>query len=77
MVWRGRQLGDDPLKIWREAFAASRGATIEAGVNMAREEAWRRMRARGYQVISQGVAMQRPHAAGFNRPDAWVIDDWR
>ena len=60
-----------------EAFAASRGATIEAGVNMAREKAWRRMRARGYQVISQGVAMQRPHAAGFNRPDAWVIDDWR
>jgi GNAT superfamily N-acetyltransferase len=60
-----------------EAFAASRGAVVEAGVNMAREEAWRHMRARGYQVISQGVAMQRPHADGFNRPDAWVIDDWR
>jgi GNAT superfamily N-acetyltransferase len=60
-----------------EAFAASRGTTMEAGVNMAREGAFRRMRARGYQVISQGVAMQRPHAAGFNRPDAWVIDDWR
>jgi GNAT superfamily N-acetyltransferase len=60
-----------------EAFAASRGAVVEAGVNMAREEAWRRMRARGYQVINQGVAMQRPHADGFNRPDAWVIDDWR
>jgi GNAT superfamily N-acetyltransferase len=60
-----------------EAFAASRGAAIEAGVNMAREDASRRMRARGYQVISQGVAMQRPHADGFNRPDAYVIDDWR
>jgi GNAT superfamily N-acetyltransferase len=60
-----------------EAFAASRGATIEAGVNMAREDAWRRMRARGYRVITQGVAMQRPHADGFNRPDAYVIDDWR
>jgi GNAT superfamily N-acetyltransferase len=60
-----------------EAFAASRGAVVEAGVNMAREEAWRRMRDRGYQVITQGVAMQRPHAEGFNRPDAWVIDDWR
>jgi GNAT superfamily N-acetyltransferase len=60
-----------------EAFAASRGAVVEAGVNMAREEACRRMRARGYQVITQGVAMQRPHADGFNRADAWVIDDWR
>jgi hypothetical protein len=25
----------------------------------------------------QGVAMQRPHADGFNRADAYVIDDWR
>jgi GNAT superfamily N-acetyltransferase len=60
-----------------EGFAASRGASIEAGVNLAREDAYRRMRARGYRVISQGVAMQRPHAAGFNRADAYVIDDWR
>jgi len=60
-----------------EAFAASRGAIVEAGVNMAREDAWRRMRARGYQVVTQGVAMQRPHADGFNRPGAYVIDDWR
>jgi hypothetical protein len=60
-----------------EAFAASRGATIEAGVNLAREDAFRHMRSRGYRVITQGVAMQRPHADGFNRPGAWVIDDWR
>jgi len=25
----------------------------------------------------QGVAMQRPHVEGFNRADAFVIDDWR
>lgn len=60
-----------------EAFAVSRGASIEAGVNLAREDAYRRMRARGYRVTTQGVAMQRPHAAGFNRADAYVIDDWR
>jgi len=60
-----------------DVFAASRGATIEAGVNLAREDAYRRMRARGYRVTTQGVAMQRPHAAGFNRADAYVIDDWR
>ncbi len=60
-----------------EAFAASRGVAVEAGVNLARENAYRRMRARGYRVTVQGVAMQRPHAEGFNRADAYVIDDWR
>jgi len=60
-----------------EAFAASRGVTVEAGVNLAREDAYRRMRAREYRVVTQGVAMQRPHADGFNRADAYVIDDWR
>jgi hypothetical protein len=60
-----------------DGFAASRGATIEAGVNLAREDAYRRMRAHGYRVSMQGVAMQRPHADGFNRDDVYVIDDWR
>ena len=60
-----------------DAFAASRGATLEAGVNLAREGAYRRMRARGFRVTMQGVAMQRPHHEGFNHADAYVIDDWR
>jgi len=60
-----------------EAFASSRGATVEAGVNLAREDAYRRLRSHGYLVTMQGVAMQRPHADGFNRADAYVIDDWR
>ena len=60
-----------------EAFASSRGATVEAGVNLAREDAYRRMRSHGFRVAMQGVAMQRPHADGFNRADAYVIDDWR
>jgi hypothetical protein len=60
-----------------EAFASSRGVPIEAGVNAAREDAYRRMRSRGYRVAIQGVAMHRPHADGFNRADAYVIDDWR
>ena len=60
-----------------DAFAASRGAAIEAGVNLAREDAYRRMRSHGFRVTTQGVAMQRPHADGFNRADAYVIDDWR
>jgi hypothetical protein len=60
-----------------EAFASTRGAILEAGVNLAREDAYRRMLAHGYRVTIQGVSMQRPHAEGFNRPDAYVIDDWR
>jgi hypothetical protein len=60
-----------------DAFALSRGTTIEAGVNLAREDAYRRMRAHGYRVILQGIAMQRPHADGFNRAGVYVIDDWR
>ena len=60
-----------------EAFASSRGATIEAGVNLAREDAYRRLRSHGYRVTMQGVAMQNPHADGFNRSDVYVIDDWR
>jgi len=35
------------------------------------------MRARGYRVTAQGVAMQRPHAEGFNRAGVYVMDDWR
>src|SRR5271170_5662017 len=67
----------DQLLAACEGFASSRGATIEAGVNLAREDAYRRMRSRGYRVAAQGVAMQRPHGDGFNRADAYVIDDWR
>jgi GNAT superfamily N-acetyltransferase len=59
-----------------EAFAHGRGVSIEAGVNLARENAYEIMRARGYKVSMTGVAMQRPHADGFNRSDVFVIDDW-
>lgn len=60
-----------------DVFALSRGASLEGGVSLAREDAFRRMRAHGWQVKAQGVAMVRPHAPGHNRPDAYVIDDWR
>ncbi len=75
----GAGAGDrfDKLLAACDAFAASRGAAIEAGINLAREDAFRRMRSHGYRAMMQGVAMQRPHAPGFNRADAYVIDDWR
>jgi GNAT superfamily N-acetyltransferase len=59
------------------AFAESHGVAIEAGVNLARQDAFRRMRDHGFRVSMQGVAMQRPHNEGFNRVDAYVMDDWR
>jgi GNAT superfamily N-acetyltransferase len=75
----GRGAGErlDKLLAACESFASSRGAAVEAGVNLAREHAYERMRARGYRVDMQGVAMQRPHIDGFNRADAYVLDDWR
>ncbi len=60
-----------------EAFAVSRSAKLEAGVHLTRVGAFQAMRARGYQVKVQGVAMQRPHVEGHNRADCWLIDDWR
>jgi GNAT superfamily N-acetyltransferase len=60
-----------------DAFASSRGTAIEAGTNLARDDAFRRMRAHGYRVAMQGVSMQRPHIDGFNRGGVYVIDDWR
>ena len=60
-----------------DAFASSRGVPVEAGVNLAREDAFRRMRTHGYRAMTQGVAMLRPNIPGFNRPDVYVIDDWR
>ena len=52
-----------------EGFAATRGAQkIDAGVNMARHEAYRIMVDRGFRTFLQGVAMQRPNEEGFNRP---------
>ena len=58
-------------------FAVSRNASLEAGMNLAREDAYRRMRAHGFRAYAQGVSMQRPHAPGHNRGDVYVIDDWR
>lgn len=60
-----------------DGLAASLGTSIEVGVNLAREDAFRRMRAHGYRATMQGVAMQQPNAAGFNGPNAYVMDDWR
>jgi hypothetical protein len=32
---------------------------------------------RGFRREQQGVAMHRPNEDAYNRPDSFVIDDWR
>jgi GNAT superfamily N-acetyltransferase len=60
------------------ALAASIGmSTLVAGVNTAREEAYRAMLARGFRTQIQGVAMHRPNEPGYSRPGLFVLDDWR
>ena len=61
-----------------EALAADQGLLrLVAGVNTARQEAYRSMLDRGFRTNLQGVAMQRGGDAGYNRPDVFLIDDWR
>jgi GNAT superfamily N-acetyltransferase len=61
-----------------ESFAASHGARrLIAGGNMAREEAYQALVARGFRTDLQGVSMHRPNEPGYSRPGAYVIDDWR
>jgi N-acetylglutamate synthase-like GNAT family acetyltransferase len=60
------------------ALAAATGmSTLVAGVNTAREEAYRAMLARGFRTQIQGVAMHRPNEPGYSRPGLFVLDDWR
>lgn len=61
-----------------ESLAAERGLTkMEAGVNLARGAAYRTLLRHGYRTAMQGVAMQKPDRQAHNRPDVFVIDDWR
>jgi hypothetical protein len=60
------------------ALAAEAGmGRVLAGVNLAREEAYRQMKSLGFRTEIQGVAMERDNRPGFNRPGVFVLDDWR
>ena len=51
--------------------------TLVAGVNLARLDAYREMLQMGFRTTMQGVVMQRHSEPGYNRPDVFLIDDWR
>jgi hypothetical protein len=50
---------------------------LTAGVNTGRREAYNIMLNHGFRTIQQGVAMHRPDEPGYDRPNIFVIDDWR
>jgi hypothetical protein len=52
-------------------------ANLLAGVNTAREEAYRHMVKRGFRPEIQVVTMHRPNEAGYSRPGVFALDDWR
>jgi len=61
-----------------EFLAIERGLTrLEAGVNLNRGAAYRRMCERGFRTHISGVAMHRDDSPAYNRSDVFVIDDWR
>jgi len=61
-----------------DSFAVSRRLKrIEAGVNLARQEAHQKMLARGFRIAFQGVTMHKPNEPGYSRSGVYVIDDWR
>lgn len=61
-----------------EGLTVGRGLhRLEAGVNLGRIQAYRAMLRHGFRSNVQGVAMHRPDSPGYNRPDVYVIDDWR
>lgn len=61
-----------------EAFGFKQGLTkLQAGVNTSRHQAYQTMLNLGFRTEITGVAMQKQNQSGFNRPDVFVLDDWR
>ena len=67
------RLLDGAVALAREAGQQS----VLAGVNLAREEAYRHMCARGFRSQLQVVTLHRPNEPGYSRPGAFALDDWR
>ncbi|MCC3425148.1 MAG: GNAT family N-acetyltransferase [Microcoleus sp. PH2017_29_MFU_D_A] len=61
-----------------EAFGASQKMLrLRAGVNTSHDAAYTRMVDRHFRTESTGLVMHRPNDPGYNRPEVFVLDDWR
>lgn len=59
-------------------FAASRGVKLlTAGMNLSHQDAYHEMLHAGFRSTRQGVVMERDAKPGYNRPEVFLIDDWR
>jgi GNAT superfamily N-acetyltransferase len=65
------------IDVCREFARANGARTLSAGVNLARLDAYREMLQAGFRSTTQGVALERNGAPGYNRPDVFLMDDWR
>jgi ribosomal protein S18 acetylase RimI-like enzyme len=74
---KGPQLFDRLLDACQSFAMSRRLERIEAGVNLARHDAYQQMLARGFRTALQGVAMHKPNESGYSRSGVYVIDDWR
>ena len=74
----GQSASFDRLLQAVETFAARQGLqTVVAGANAGRPEAYRQMIDRNYRADRVGVAMQHNNDPAYNRPETYIIDDWR
>lgn len=79
-VRSGRHAGEQFEKLLDrcEAYGASQNLSrLVAGVNTSRDAAYTRMLARQFRTEVTGVVMQKPNEPSYNRPDVFVLDDWR
>lgn len=61
-----------------DRYAAALGVPkVAFGINTSRTNAYRILLNRGFRLIRTGVAMHLPNIDAYNRPEAFVLDDWR
>jgi hypothetical protein len=59
-------------------FASQQGLSrLVAGANTSRRQAYGKMLSKGFRIDMLGVVMQNGIDFGYNRPDVYILDDWR
>jgi hypothetical protein len=59
-------------------FASQQGLSrLVAGANTSRRQAYGKMLSKGFRIDMLGVMMQNGVDVGYNRPDVYILDDWR
>jgi hypothetical protein len=59
-------------------FALQQGLSrLVAGANTSRRQAYGKVLSKGFRIDMLGVVMQNGIDVGYNRPDVYIMDDWR